>query len=108
MVISTPFLSRPSCAEAVAGEPMRSFCGSNVAAAPIAEAFRNSLLLFISCASCSIANCSNATGSVDPKLEQVQTCVWGPGRPPTAPGLHTQFRLYSNSPNWGLLSQSHY
>src|SRR5262245_59976675 len=56
MLISIPFLSRPSCVEAAARKPMRSFCGSNVAAAPIAEVFRNSLLLFISCASCLCGN----------------------------------------------------
>src|SRR5262245_69566 len=52
MVMSTPFLSFPSFAEAVVGEPIMAFCDSNVAAAPIVEVFRNSLLLFISCASC--------------------------------------------------------
>src|SRR5215510_14616455 len=48
MVMSTPFLSFPSCAEVGLGEPMRSFCGSKVATAPIAEVFRKSLLLLIS------------------------------------------------------------
>src|SRR5262245_16328354 len=49
MEMSTPFFSCPSCGEIAAGAPIRSLCGSKVAAAPRVEVFRNSLLLFISC-----------------------------------------------------------